>query len=58
MCYDCHKRYFEVAKSYADILIVSITTDKFVKKDRQDHFLTKTLDLKWLLLLTWLTTWS
>ena len=27
-----HKRYFEVAKSYADILIVSITTDKFVKK--------------------------
>ena len=27
-----HKRYFEKAKSYADLLIVSITTDKFVNK--------------------------
>ena len=27
-----HKRYFEEAKALADILIVSITTDKFVNK--------------------------
>jgi rfaE bifunctional protein nucleotidyltransferase chain/domain len=27
-----HKRYFEEAKSFSDILIVSITTDKFVNK--------------------------
>ena len=27
-----HKRHLENAKSYADFLVVSITTDKFVKK--------------------------
>ena len=27
-----HKRYFEEAKAHADLLIVSITTDKFVNK--------------------------
>ena len=27
-----HKRYFEEAKSFSDILIVSITTNKFVNK--------------------------
>ena len=27
-----HKRYLEKAKSYGDLLIVSITTDKYVKK--------------------------
>lgn len=27
-----HKRYFEKAKSYADLLIVSVTTDKYVNK--------------------------
>ena len=27
-----HKRHFEVAKSMADILVVSLTTDRFVNK--------------------------
>ncbi len=27
-----HKKHFELAKSFADILVVSITSDKFVKK--------------------------
>ena len=27
-----HKRYFESAKSFADILVVSVTGDKFVNK--------------------------
>tara|TARA_B100001964_G_C13825623_1_gene419270 strand:- start:275 stop:511 length:237 start_codon:yes stop_codon:yes gene_type:complete len=28
----CHLRYFEAAKKLGDILILSVTSDKFVKK--------------------------
>ena len=36
-----HLKHFQIAKSYSDILIVSLTSDKFVNKGKNDLFLMK-----------------
>ena len=45
-----HVKHLKFAKSHADILIVTITADKFVLKVLAGHSLIKLIDLKcWLL---------
>ena len=36
-----HKKHLEIAKSNGDILVVSITSDRYVKKDPVAQFLMK-----------------
>lgn len=43
-----HAHYFEKAKSYGDILVVSVVDDKFVRKGRSRPIFGQDLRLSWL----------
>ena len=46
-----HAHYFEEAKSYGDILVVSVVDDKFVRKGRGRPVFSQDLRLSWLAVL-------
>ena len=46
-----HINHFQRAKSFGDILVVSLTSDRFVNKVQVDHYLMKKIEQELLAIL-------